>query len=68
MWKMNIILYLFVQYSNIRQKFIKPFHYKKKTSVHKLCQLFTSIIISILKLCKYMSEAFVIRKYFDMIN
>ena len=52
MWKMNIILYLFVQYSNIRQKFIKPFHYKK-TSVLKLCQLFTSIIISILKLCKY---------------
>ena len=56
MWKMNIILY-----------FIKPF-YHKKPSVHKLCQLFTSNKNSILKLCKYISEEFVMRKDFNMID
>ena len=54
-------------YYNIRQKFKKPF-YNKKPNVHKLCQLSTSNKNSILKLCKYISEAFVMRKDFIMID
>ena len=40
----------------------------KKPSVHKRCQLYTSNKNSILKLRKYISEAFVMRKDFNMID
>ena len=50
MWKMNIILYLFVQHIIIFVKSVYTHFTIKKPSVHKLCQLFTSNKNSILKL------------------